>query len=131
MIFEPLFNHAQRQPQNIAIIDDRGQYTYQQLEAMAAGLGLYLSMQTRKPRVGLLLPAGAGFVASFYGALLASKTVVPINFLLGDKEIAHIIKDSEIDTVVTIPLSWMMWAISRSPSRKLIGTTVLPARRVP
>jgi long-chain acyl-CoA synthetase len=104
MLFEPLFTHAQRQPQKIAIIDDRGQYTYQQLAAMAAGLGLYLSMQTREPRVGLLLPAGAGFVASFYGALLASKTVVPINFLLGDKEIAHIIKDSEIDTVITIPL---------------------------
>jgi long-chain acyl-CoA synthetase len=103
MIFEPLFTHAQRQPQKIAIIDDRGQYTYQQLAAMAGGLGMYLSMQTRQPRVGLLLPAGAGFVASFYGALLASKTVVPINFLLGDKEIAHIIKDSGIDTVVTIP----------------------------
>ena len=27
--------------------------------------------------------------------------VVPINFLLGDREIAHVIKDSDIDTVVT------------------------------
>ena len=70
---------------------------------MAAGLGMYLSAQTRKPRVGLLLPAGAGFVASFYGTLLAGKSVVPINFLLGDREIAHIIADSGIDTVVTIP----------------------------
>ena len=31
-----------QQPQEIAIIDDRGQYTYQQLAAMAAGLGMYL-----------------------------------------------------------------------------------------
>ena len=70
---------------------------------MAAGLGMYLSAQTRQPHVGLLLPAGAGFVASFYGTLLAGKSVVPINFLLGDKEIAHVIADSGIDTVVTIP----------------------------
>src|SRR3954471_14599857 len=103
MIFEPLFAHAASQPQTIAITDDRGEYTYQQVAAMAAGLGMYLSFQTDKPRVGLLLPAGVGFVASFYGTLLAGKAVVPINFLLGDREIAHIIADSGIDTVVTIP----------------------------
>jgi long-chain acyl-CoA synthetase len=104
MLFEHLFAQAKRQPQNVAIIDDRGQYTYQKLAAMSAGLGMYFSMQTRQPRIGLLLPAGAGFVASFYGTLLAGKTVVPINFLLGEREIAHIIKDSGIDTVVTAPI---------------------------
>src|SRR5437660_262703 len=103
MLFEPLFANAASQPQAIAIQDDRGSHTYQQLAAMSAGLGMYLSMQTDKPRVGLLLPASAGFVASFYGTLLAGKTAVPINFLLGDREIAHIITDSDIDTVVTIP----------------------------
>jgi len=64
---------------------------------------MYLAAQTKRPRVGLLLPAGAGFVGSFYGTLLAGKTAVPINFLLGDREIAHIVKDSDVDTVVTIP----------------------------
>ncbi|MCC6422240.1 MAG: AMP-binding protein [Phycisphaerales bacterium] len=103
MLFEPLFSHAASQPQTIAIQDDRGTYTYQQLGAMAAGLGIYLSAQTKKPNIGLLLPAGAGFVASFYGTLLAGKSVVPLNFLLGDREIAHMIQDSGIDTVVSIP----------------------------
>ncbi|MCC7350446.1 MAG: AMP-binding protein [Phycisphaerales bacterium] len=103
MLFEPLFDHAASQPQSIAIQDDRGTYTYQQLGAMAAGLGIYLSAQSKKPNIGLLLPAGAGFVASFYGTLLAGKSVVPLNFLLGDREIAHMIQDSGIDTVVTIP----------------------------
>src|SRR5690349_12116408 len=103
MLLEPLFQHAAAQPQQLAIIDDRGRYTYQQLAAMASGLALYLSAQTRQPHVGLLLPAGSGFAASFYGTLLAGKSVVPINYLLGDKEIAHVIADSGIDTVVTIP----------------------------
>src|SRR6266550_3745638 len=102
MLFEPLFKHAAAKPHDIAIIDESGRYTYQQLAAMSAGLGMYLGMQTARPRVGLLLPAGAGFVASFYGTLLAGKSVVPINFLLGDKEVAHITKDSGIDTVVTV-----------------------------
>src|SRR5260221_5464163 len=123
MLFEPLFAQAQQQPQAIAIVDDRGKYTYQQLAAMAGGLGMYLSMQTRQPRVGLLLPAGAGFVASFYGTLLAGKTVVPINFLLGDKEIAHIIADSAIDTVVTIPL---LAGKLKDAAMKVIDLTSLP-----
>src|SRR5690606_33919363 len=93
MLFEHLFNHAQSQPQTVAFHDDRGSYTYQQLAAMSAGLGMYLKMQTAKPRVGLLLPTSAGFAASFYGTLLAGKSVVAINCLLGDREIAHIIQD--------------------------------------
>src|SRR5260370_328694 len=103
MLLEPLFAHAASKPQDIAIIDDHGRYTFQHVAAMASGLGIYLAAQTRQPRVGLLLPAGVGFVASFYGTLLAGKSVVPINFLLGDREVAHIIADSGIDTVVTIP----------------------------
>jgi len=103
MLFEPLFTNAQRNGDDIAIVDDHGKYTYMPLATMAPGLGMYLSFRTRQPRVGLLLPPGAGFVASFYGTLLAGKTVVPINYLLGEKEIAHIIQDSGIDTVVTIP----------------------------
>jgi len=103
MLFEPLFTHAQRQPQEVAIIDDRGRYTYQQLAMMTAGMGASIASKTVRPNVGLLLPAGVGFVSSFYGALLARKTVVPVNFLLGDREIAHVVADSGIDTVLTVP----------------------------
>jgi long-chain acyl-CoA synthetase len=102
MLFEPLFAHAAQKPDEIAIIDDRGEKTWQQLATAAAGIGLLLSMQTEQPRVGILLPTSAAFAISFYGTLLAGKAVVPINFLLGDKEIAHIIKDSGIDTVLTV-----------------------------
>jgi long-chain acyl-CoA synthetase len=103
MLFEPLFAHAQQTPNDVAVVDDRGRHTYQFLASAAAGLGMYLSMQTDQPRVGLLLPPGAGFVASFYGTLLAAKSVVPLNYLLGDREMAHCIADSGIDTVVSIP----------------------------
>jgi long-chain acyl-CoA synthetase len=103
MLIEPLFAHAQNAPADIATRDETGPKTYEQLAVSAAGVGLHLSTATTQPRVGLLLPAGAGFVASFYGTLLAGKTVVPINFLLSDREVGHVIADSGIDTIVTIP----------------------------
>ena len=90
-------------PNDLAVIDDRGQMTYQQLAAASAGLGMYLTLQTKRPSVGILLPGGGGFMASFYGTLIAGKSVVPINYLLGDREIAHVIDDSGIDVVVTAP----------------------------
>jgi long-chain acyl-CoA synthetase len=123
MLVEPLFDHARKQPDSIAINDDRGTVSYSQLGAMAAGLGMYIGMQTQSARVGLLLPASSAFVASFYGTLLAGKTVVPINFLLGDKEIAHIIKDSAIDTIISAPP--LMGRLKDLPL-KVIDLTQLP-----
>lgn len=123
MLFKHLFHHAQTQPQKIAFQDDRGSYTYQQIAGMSAGLGMYLKTQTQKPRVGLLLPAGAGFAASFYGTLLAGKSAVAINFLLGDHEIAHIIQDSDIDTIVTIPQ--LSGRLANTPL-KIVDLTQMP-----
>src|SRR5580693_2247174 len=103
MLIEPLLAHAAQVPNDIAVHDESGTRTFGQLAAAAAGIAQLLTGTTNRPSVGLMLPAGAGFVASFYGTLLAGKSVVPINFLLGEKEIAHVIADSEIDTIVTIP----------------------------
>lgn len=103
MLFEPLLAHARRQPQAVAVVDDQGHYSYQQLAGMAAGLAEVFAAQTANARLGLLLPPGAGFVASFYAGLLAGKAIVPINYLLGEREIGHIIRDSGIDAVVTVP----------------------------
>ena len=75
MLFEALSATVASRPSVLAIVDDRGQYTFAQLAAMAAGMSRCIAASTNQPRVGLLLPAGAGFVSSFYGALLAGKAV--------------------------------------------------------
>ena len=103
MLFEPIFANAKRDPSRVAVVDDRGQYTTAELAQKVAGLSMLFAAQTKQPRVGLLLPTGVGFAASFYAALVAGKTAVPINFLLGEREIGHIIKDSGIDTIVSAP----------------------------
>ena len=71
MLIETLFNHAGTKPDALAIIDDTGRYTYRQLAAMAGDFGKIIATATKKPQIGILLPSGAGFVASFYGVLAA------------------------------------------------------------
>ncbi len=65
------------------------------------GLGSVIAAATTRPRVALLLPTGTGFVIGFYGILAAGKSVVPVNFLMGPREIAHVFADSGVDCVVT------------------------------
>src|SRR6476620_3396318 len=46
MLFEPLLAHAKNQPDDLAVLDERGSHTFAQLAAMASGLGMYISMRT-------------------------------------------------------------------------------------
>lgn len=103
MLTDHLLKNAATNPQATAIIDDNGQFSYLNVASAAMGVAKILRQKTDKPRVGLLLPPSAGFVVGFYGALLAGKTIVPINYLLGEKEIAHVIADSGIDLLITAP----------------------------
>src|SRR5271170_3983563 len=102
MLIEPLLAQAQGQPNEVAILDDQGPCTYQKLAGLAAGMARLIATQTDRPIVGLLLPSGAMFAASFYGSLWAGKSVVPINFLLGVRELTHVITDSGIDLVISV-----------------------------
>lgn len=104
MLFEPLFAHARATPNDVSIIDDRGSYSFSQIASSAAGLGMYVKAQTAKPHVGILLPSSTGFAISFFGTLLAGKTAVLINFVWAKKRSPACIKDSGIDTVITIPM---------------------------
>jgi long-chain acyl-CoA synthetase len=103
MIVQPFLAHALNRGDEIAIRDDSGATSYSQLAARSAGLAAYLVEQTARPAVGVLLPSSAAFASSFYGILLAGKAVVPLNFLLGDREIRHVVADSGIDTVLAAP----------------------------
>ncbi len=101
MLLEPFLKHVHDKPGENAVIDDRGAQTYGSLGATAAGLSQLIARETACEKVGILLPASSMFVASFYGALLAGKSVVPINFLLSRPQIEHMVRDSGIDTILT------------------------------
>lgn len=103
MVLEPLIRNAETAPQRVAVIDDHGSYTAGQLWHATRQLMVDISAATQKNTVGILLPASAGFVTAFYATLAAGKVAVPINFLLGPREIGHIIQDSGIDTIITAP----------------------------
>ncbi|MEM7808847.1 MAG: class I adenylate-forming enzyme family protein, partial [Planctomycetota bacterium] len=100
MLLRPLIEHAAARPDVTAITDDRGAVTWSELLKKAQRLAKVIRSRTKQDHVAILLPAGGGFVTVFYAILLAGKTAVPINFLLGEKEARHVLDDSGCDLVL-------------------------------
>ncbi len=136
MLTRCLFQHARAKPQDVAVSDftdapgasSAAGITWLELAARAVALSKYIRQQTDRPTVGILLPSSSAFVVSFYATLLAGKAAVPMNFLLGQREIGHIIQDSGIDTVLSAPpLSEKLAGVPL----KIVDLTKLPQQTPP
>ena len=104
MLLRPLLDNAKQRPDATAIVDDRGSLTWAELLKRATRLAKVIRSKTRRDSVAILLPTSGGFAASFYACLLAGKTPVPINFLLGERETKHVVADAGCDLVLSVGL---------------------------
>lgn len=86
-----------------AVVDGAQRVPLDELLRRSVGLAMLIRQRDRSPdgHVGLLLPNSWGFVASFFGTLLAGKVTVPLNILLQPSELAFILNDAGIHTVLT------------------------------
>lgn len=62
-----------------------------------------LSAPEVSPAVGLLLPNSAAYAAALFGVLWAGRRAVPLNPMLKPNEIAFLLQDAGINTVVVAP----------------------------
>jgi long-chain acyl-CoA synthetase len=134
MIIEHLLVQAARQPDAVAVYDETGSHTYARLASLAGLMAGQLGILSDKETIGLLLPSGAGYVVSFFGTLWAGKSVTPINFLMSEREIAHVVADSGMDMVITVtPLAERIKGLGVKVLDLLTLTppTVVPAPPVP
>jgi long-chain acyl-CoA synthetase len=91
---------AERYAENTAIIDDGETRSYAELLTSARRAGGLLARRSGRT-VGILLPTCKEFVVCYLAALMAGKIPVPINFLLREDEIAFILEDAGIETLLS------------------------------
>jgi long-chain acyl-CoA synthetase len=101
-LVEDLIEAERKWPSKPAVIDPTRRLTYKRLAAFAAAVCRIIRKETDCPRVGLVLPSSAAMAGSFYGVLWAGRTAVPLNFLLQPRELAEVVSDAGIDTVITV-----------------------------
>lgn len=74
---------------------------FDQVLAAAATLSRVIRKETQKPRVGIILPPGAGGLIANVAVFLAGKTPVNLNFTAGRASIESAIRQSDIDRFLT------------------------------
>ena len=93
-----------RRPGKVEIVDRtaaRRELTAAQLVAAAATLGLHLRRTVEEPRVGIVLPPGAGATIANLAALIAGKTPVNLNFTAGRSALEPSLRLAGIHTVLS------------------------------
>jgi fatty-acyl-CoA synthase/long-chain acyl-CoA synthetase len=94
---------ADRYPETLALVFPEYQCTYRELAARAIFRARSLQALGVKPRdhVGILMHTCPAFVEIFFAAALCGAVVVPINARYRSAELAYVIENGDIATLVT------------------------------
>lgn len=121
-LLHSILRHALLKPKTIAVIDDQRSYTYARLVLGAYYLRRTIRRTTTAKHVGIMLPTSGAFPLALLASWLAGRVAVPLNYLLSKDELAYVIKDSDIDTLITVGpmLEYIGGESSIPPGIKLI-----------
>jgi long-chain acyl-CoA synthetase len=100
-VSEALRFSAERTPTAPAVKTPTHVWTFAELRDASRRAGRRVAAATANPRVGLLGPMSAEFIALFFGIQAAGKTAAPLNFLLPPEELAFVLRDSALDLIVS------------------------------
>jgi long-chain acyl-CoA synthetase len=100
-IVRRIYRNALVHPFRTAVIDDQREYSFIKIAVGAMHVAKAIEQATDRDKVGIMLPTSGAFPVALLGAWLAKKTPVPLNYLLSQDELNHVVEDSGIDVVVT------------------------------
>jgi long-chain acyl-CoA synthetase len=89
-------------PFRTAVVDDQRTWNGLTLAIAAWHIGAEIKRRTKSARVGLMLPTSGMFPAAAVGAWMKGYGVVPVNYLLKRDDLEYVLKDAEVDAVVTV-----------------------------
>jgi long-chain acyl-CoA synthetase len=86
----------------VAVVDDQRHYRYADLLGGAMFVRQYIEQTTSARHVGIMLPTSGLFPMALLGTWWAGRAAVPLNYLLARDELAYVVADSDIDTLITV-----------------------------
>lgn len=94
---------SERTPDNIAVVFEQSECSYQQLNAQANQLSHFLIDKGVTPgdRVGICLPRGIDMVAAVVAVLKAGAAYVPLDPKYPEKRLSYLQHDSQLTVVIT------------------------------
>lgn len=118
----PIIRMALANLNKVAVVDDRRQYTFKEILGGSLFLADQIEKLTSRTNIGMLLPTCGAMHLALLGAWMARRVAVPFNYLLTPDELAYIIEDSQVDTILTVaPMIEFLGGEQKLPSHiKLI-----------
>ncbi|QQE10249.1 AMP-binding protein [Planctomycetota bacterium] len=86
----------------VAVVDDQREWTFGTLIGGAFFVAQQIVKMTERKNVGILLPTCGAFPVAMLACWLTRKVAVPFNFLLSQDELEYVMKDSDIDLLITV-----------------------------
>lgn len=134
MLIDALLTTTEQRADHVAVADMLGmELTYARLTRIAGVMKRFVEKATNKPNVGIFLPSSAGFVISYYGILWARRVAVPLNLLLKPEELAKIVVDAGLDTVITLrfpeEVAHLNDTVEKLPIKNKLYLNDLPIKR--
>lgn len=84
------------------VIDDKKTWNGLALMIVERHIAKVLAKTTDRPRVGVMLPTSGITPAAMLAVWRLGKVPVPLNYLLSADDLAFVIDDAELDTVITV-----------------------------
>jgi len=126
---------AERAPEAIALTAGSAHLGYAELQSRIAGFaaGLHALGVARTGRVGVWLEKRVETVVASFGAPAAGAVMVPMNPLLKAEQVAFIVRDCDMQVLVTSPerLALLMPVLADCPSLRHIALTGPPGAQAP
>jgi long-chain acyl-CoA synthetase len=119
-----LLRSAARNPDHLAVRLDDAQLTYADLDEHSARLATQLAERGVRPgdRVAIMLPNVPEFAVIYYGVLRAGGTVVPMNPLLKQREVAYYLSDAQ----ARLCFAWHSCADEATSGARRAGVECVP-----
>ncbi len=101
-VLKPILRQLLWHPFRPIITDDQRTWKSYELYLAALHLATAIDEATDRAHIGVMLPTSGLFPAALIAGWLLGKTVVPLNYLLKNEDLAYVIDNAELDAVVTV-----------------------------
>ncbi len=89
-------------PGALLAVDDQRSWKAWHLYLGALHVARAIERTSSAPHVGIILPTSGLFPVAALGTWILGRTIVPLNYLLKEQELAYVIRDAGLDTIVTV-----------------------------
>lgn len=101
-LLQALTESAARRPGHLAVADQSLMLSFAELHTLATKLARRIEGETGAAHVGILLPTSSLGAVALLACWYSGRVPVPLNFLLSAEELAGVVRDAELDLILTI-----------------------------